>query len=140
MQFGAVNVFKGIPYGADTGGSNRFQPPKDPSSWSGLKEAFEYGPAAPQSNPTTGAQQDGQESEDCLVLNVWTRGIDDGAKRSVMFWCHGGGFRSLSGSSPRYDGTNLVERGDVVVVTVNHRLNMMAVSNTQLTLTTNREV
>ena len=125
IQFGAVNVFKGIPYGADTGGSNRFQPPKDPSSWAGLKEAFEYGPAAPQSNPTTGAQQDGQESEDCLVLNVWTRGIDDGSKRPVMFWCHGGGFRSLSGSSPRYDGTNLVERGDVVVVTVNHRLNMM---------------
>ena len=89
------------------------------------REAFNYGPAAPQSDPATGEQQDGQESEDCLMLNVWTRGINDGGRRPVMFWCHGGGFRTFSGSSPRYDGTNLAMRGDVVVVTINHRLNMM---------------
>ena len=83
------------------------------------------GPAAPQSDPASSRQQDGRESEDCLVLNVWTRGIADGGKRPVMFWCHGGGFRTLSGSSPRYDGTNLALRGDVVVVTINHRLNLM---------------
>jgi len=120
-----INIFKGIPYGADTGGSNRFMPPRDPASWAGAKDTLEYGPAAPQSNPALGRQQDGRESEDCLVLNVWTQGINDGKKRPVMFWCHGGGFGSLSGSSPRYDGTNLSLRGDVVVVTVNHRLNMM---------------
>ena len=125
LRVGSVNVFKGIPYGADTGGANRFRPPQDPAAWSGMREAFEYGPAAPQSDPASDRQQDGRESEDCLVLNVWTRGIADGGKRPVMFWCHGGGFRTLSGSSPRYDGTNLALRGDVVVVTINHRLNAM---------------
>ena len=125
IRAGEVNIFKGIPYGEDTSGANRFMPPKDPLPWGGIKETFAYGPAAPQSDPERGIQQDGYESEDCLVLNVWTGGINDGAKRPVMFWCHGGGFRTLSGSSPRYDGTNLVLRGDVVVVTINHRLNMM---------------
>ena len=122
---GGVNVFKGVPYGADTGGANRFMPPKDPAPWSGIKETVDYGPAAPQSDPVSGRQQDGHESEDCLVLNVWTRGVSDGGRRPVMFWCHGGGFRTLSGSSPRYDGTNLALRGDVVVVTINHRLNAL---------------
>ena len=125
LQVGSVNMFKGVPYGATTGGENRFMPPRDPAPWSGAREAFEYGPAAPQSDPTSDQQQDGRESEDCLVLNIWTRGIADGGRRPVMFWCHGGGFRSLSGSSPRYDGTNLALRGDVVVVTINHRLNLM---------------
>ncbi|HAJ77045.1 MAG TPA: carboxylesterase/lipase family protein [Gammaproteobacteria bacterium] len=125
IKAGEVNIFKGVPYGASTAGENRFMPPQDPAPWREYREAFEYGPAAPQSDPASGSQQDGLESEDCLVLNVWTRGIDDGEKRPVMFWCHGGGFRTLSGSSPRYDGTNLAMRGDVVVVTINHRLNMM---------------
>ena len=125
IRAGEVNIFKGIPYGADTSGNNRFMPPQDPVPWREYREAFNYGPAAPQSDPATGEQQDGQESEDCLMLNVWTRGINDGGRRPVMFWCHGGGFRTLSGSSPRYDGTNLAMRGDVVVVTINHRLNMM---------------
>jgi para-nitrobenzyl esterase len=124
-QTNGVNTFKGIPYGADTGGRNRFMPPRDPAAWAGVKDTLDYGPAAPQSDPATGRQQDGRESEDCLILNVWTQGLNDGQKRPVMFWCHGGGFRTLSGSSPRYDGTNLSLRGDVVVVTVNHRLNMM---------------
>lgn len=124
-RINGVNVFKGIPYGADTSGSNRFMPPQDPAPWSGYRESFDYGPAAPQSDPASGRQQDGNESEDCLVLNVWTRGINDGGKRPVMFWLHGGGFRSLSGSSSLYDGTNLALRGDVVTVTINHRLNML---------------
>ncbi len=125
IRAGEVNVFKGIPYGDDTSGANRFMPPRDPMPWREYREAFSYGPAAPQSDPASGNQQDGLESEDCLVLNIWTRGINDGGKRPVMFWCHGGGFRTLSGSSPRYDGSNLAMRGDVVVVTINHRLNMM---------------
>ncbi|MDA0929580.1 MAG: carboxylesterase/lipase family protein [Proteobacteria bacterium] len=124
-RLNGVNVFKGIPYGASTAGENRFMPPQDPAPWREYREAFEYGPAAPQSNPQSGRQQDGKESEDCLMLNVWTRGINDGGKRPVMFWCHGGGFRSLSGSSPLYDGTNLALRGDVVTVTLNHRLNVL---------------
>ena len=62
------------------------------------------------------------ESEDCLVLNVWTRGLSDGGKRPVMFWCHGGGFAASSGSPLMYGGERLAQRGDVVVVTVNHRL------------------
>ncbi|MDX1490367.1 MAG: carboxylesterase family protein [Pseudohongiellaceae bacterium] len=81
--------------------------------------------ATPQSNPASDRRQDGNESEDCLVLNVWSRGGNDGGKRPVLFWIHGGGFSSLSGSSPAYDGTNLALRGDVVVITINHRLNIL---------------
>lgn len=62
------------------------------------------------------------ESEDCLFLNVWTPEIGDGRKRPVMFWCHGGGYTMGSGSAAFYNGTNLARRGNVVVVTVNHRL------------------
>ena len=113
-----VHVFKGIPYGAPTGGPNRFRAPQPPA-WTGVREALAYGPSAPQNR---GGAVGGDE--DCLVLNVWTRGLDDGGRRPVMVWLHGGGFRSGSGSSPLYDGVNLANRGDVVVVTINHRLNV----------------
>ncbi len=96
-------------------------------------------PALPKESPaknrrlavplhSIGELSDRPESEDCLVLNVWTRGLRDGGKRPVMFWIHGGGFTAGSGSSPGYDGTNLAKRGDVVVVTINHRLNVMGFS------------
>jgi para-nitrobenzyl esterase len=69
-----------------------------------------------------GEAQPEPDSEDCLFLNVWTPALNDGVKRPVLFWCHGGGFTMGSGSAPFYHGTNLARRGDVVVVTVNHRL------------------
>src|SRR5579863_6335744 len=114
-----IKVFKGIPYGASTAGKNRFMPPVNPARWTGVRDALQYGPSAPQSATLAG------QGEDCLVLNVWTPAIKDGRKRPVMFWCHGGGFSSGSGSSPGQDGTNLARRGDVVVVTINHRLNVL---------------
>jgi para-nitrobenzyl esterase len=128
-----IKTFKGIPYGASTAGPNRFKAPLDPAKWSGVRDALEYGPSAPQREPGARAAESGlsvasaglpAETEDCLVLNVWTPALD-GAKRPVMFWCHGGGFATGSGSSPVTDGTNLARRGDVVVVSVNHRLNVL---------------
>ncbi len=113
-----VHVFKGVRYGAPTCGRNRFMPPMAPAPWAGVRDALAYGAAAPQSrsHPVT--------SEDCLFLNVWTRGLGDGGRRPVMVWLHGGGFRAGSGSSATYDGVNLCNGGDVVVVTINHRLNI----------------
>jgi para-nitrobenzyl esterase len=127
-----VKVFKGIPYGASTAGAARFKAPKPPAKWTGVKEAKAYGAAAPQGAsmlqaPTrsTGLSLVGDGatfSEDCLYLNVWTPACDN-AKRPVMVWLHGGGFSSGSGASLLYDGTNLARKHDVVVLTINHRLN-----------------
>jgi len=117
-----VHVFKGLRYGADTG-PLRFMPPQPPKPWTGVVDALAYGAAAPQ-----GKGEDGEAlSEDCLFLNVWTpatgKNLADGKKRPVMFYIHGGAYNTGSGASPWYDGTKLARRGDVVVVTVNHRLN-----------------
>jgi len=129
-----IKVFKGVPYGDTTAGPNRFLPPKDPVAWSGVRDALEWGASAPQREPGTQARASAlavstsrlpTEGEDCLVLNVWTPAIDDGARRPVMLWCHGGGFATGSGSSPITDGTQLARRGDVVVVSINHRLNVL---------------
>lgn len=145
-----VAAFLGVPYGAPTGGAGRFMPPKPPVVWSGIRPAAAYGAACPQvplgvspfagkhtapevAGPTpmqaqlaslfTHAAADDNQSEDCLVLNVWTPRVGPG-KRPVMVWLHGGGFAVGSGSHGQYDGTHLAKRGDVVVVTINHRLNV----------------
>lgn len=112
-----VGIFKGIRYGADTG-PRRFMPPVSPAPWEHAVDTLEYGPACPQSN-------DGEPmSEDCLFLNVWTPAANDQRKRPVMFYIHGGAYANGSGSSPLYDGTVLARQHDVVVVSVNHRLNV----------------
>ena len=127
-----VAAFRGIPYGASTGGARRFLPPQKPEAWTGVKNTLELGHRSPQGPsgliPEVAAV-DAQEpaGEDCLVLNVWTPSATPsgtgGHKRPVMVWLHGGGFTSGSGGFKIYDGVNLASRHDVVVVTVNHRLN-----------------
>ena len=125
-----VHAFKGIPYGASTEGAGRFMPPAKPQPWTGVRDALEFGPSSPQnpSNlvPESMALQpaaDGHGTEDCLRLNVWTPSPGSG-KRPVMVWYHGGGFSAGSASWPLYNGGNLAAKQDVVVVTVNHRLNV----------------
>jgi para-nitrobenzyl esterase len=128
-----VLVFKGIRYGADTA-TTRFMAPKPPAPWSDVKDVVAYGNSTRQASPSGrvslfaswATDPTPELSEDCLFLNVWTPALRDGKKRPVMVWFHGGGFTSGSGSSNAYDGVRLVNRGDVVVVSVNHRLNIFA--------------
>ncbi len=133
--FRGIYSFKGIPYGADTGGANRFQPAQKPKPWTGIRSSRQYGFICPQ-DKGTGRQNDEEafmfqwcdsfEGENCLRINVWTPGLNDNKKRPVMVWLHGGGFAAGSGNDlPCFDGENLARRGDVVVITLNHRLNFL---------------
>ncbi len=126
-----VFTFKGIPYGE----ALRFGTATKPKPWEGIRSSMTYGPVAPLLTPTTSVRDEGEfvfdhdwgyDSEDCLVLNVWSPDLADGKKRPVMFWIHGGGFTSGSSQElPSYDGENLARSGDVVVVSINHRLNVL---------------
>jgi para-nitrobenzyl esterase len=118
-----VHVFKGMRYGADTGGANRFRPPQPVEPRVGVQDATEFAPSCPQPpGRPAGWLPEPSLGEDCLAVNVWTPALGDGGSRPVMVWLHGGGFELGSGSWAFYDGSALARRGDVVVVTVNHRL------------------
>jgi len=126
-----IFTYKGIPYAQ----AKRFEAPQKPTSWQGVRSSMTYGPVAPLETPTTSVQDEsefvydhdwGYTNENCLVLNVWTPGINDGKKRPVMFWIHGGGYTAGSSQElPSYDGESLAKTGDVVVVSINHRLNVL---------------
>ena len=112
-----VDVFLGIPYAR----AARFAPPGPAVPWEGTRPALDFGPISPQAPGAHFQRPDLEQSEDCLVANVWTPAADDGA-RPVLVWIHGGAFRQGSGASPLYDGAHLAARGDVVVVSINYRL------------------
>ena len=137
FQRDGISVFMGIPFAAPPLGKRRWLPPQPVEPWGGVKETKSFAPMAPQAvappdpnNPlqiafsvdtSLGVQT--EINEDCLYLNVFTPGLDS-TRRPVMVWIHGGGFTSGTGSSPLYNGGLLASRGDVVVVTINYRLNV----------------
>ncbi|WP_437395881.1 carboxylesterase/lipase family protein [Flagellimonas lutimaris] len=126
-----IYTYKGIPYAT----AERFMPAKKVEPWKGVRSSTMYGPVAPLMTPTTQVQDEpefvfdhdwGYTNEDCLRINVWTPSIDDDKKRPVLFWIHGGGYTAGSSQElPSYHGENLSIKGDVVVVSINHRLNIL---------------
>ncbi|MGK9286574.1 carboxylesterase/lipase family protein [Sinorhizobium meliloti] len=119
-----LKVFKGIPYGGDTTGPARFKAPGPVTRWEGMRVARAVGDPCYQVNDDWKGWTDNRNgSEDCLRLNVWAP--IGAARKPVMVFFHGGGYKFGSGGAPLYDGGHLAERGDVVVVTVNHRLHVL---------------
>jgi len=134
-----IYQFRGIPYGANTGGKNRFMPPQKPEPWEDVFPAVWWGNSAPQimegryDNPWASFVDHWNYdavSEDCLRLNVWTPALADGKKRPVMVWFHGGGYTNGNGiEQDGYKGENLSRKGDIVFVSVNHRLGPIGFSD-----------
>lgn len=119
-----VNIFKGIPYAGSVSGERRFRSPAPLNPWPGVRDALQLGAPAIQAPNQTYGINEPSPAEDCLFLNVWTP-ANDGRKRPVMFYNHGGGFSTGSGGSTAQDGANLSRFFDVVVVQTNHRLGIM---------------
>ena len=125
-----INIYKGIPYAE----AERFMPPTPVKPWEGVRSSRAYGPTAPQAVRTGwGSDEasyvfnwdDGHPGEDCQRLNIWTPALGEGKKLPVMVWLHGGGYSAGSGQElPSYDGRHLAQK-DVVVVSLNHRLNVL---------------
>jgi para-nitrobenzyl esterase len=134
-----IHYFLGIPYGADTSGPNRFMPPQKPKAWTDVYPALWWGNSAPQNmegryeNKFASFRDHwnyDDVSEDCLRLNVFTPAVADGKKRPVLFWIHGGGFTSGNGiEQDGYNGENFARFGDVVFVSINHRLGPLGFCN-----------
>jgi para-nitrobenzyl esterase len=134
-----IHHFLGVPYGADTSGASRFQPPQRPKPWTNVRPALWWGNSAPQNldNRYGNANVAFRDhwnyddvSEDCLKLNVFTPALRDGRKRPVMFWIHGGGFTNGNGiEQDGYNGENLARLGDAVFVSINHRLGPLGYCN-----------
>lgn len=130
-QHKGTYIYKGLPYAR----AARFEAPVPMMPWEGVRSSMSWGPVCPLLDPTTSVTDEpefffhhdwGYTSEECLVLNIWTPGIADGKRRPVMFWIHGGGFTAGSSQElPSYDGENLSKKNDVVVVSINHRLNVL---------------
>lgn len=114
-----IFIFKGIPYAK----AERFMPPEEPDAWEGVRECTRYGPAAKQI--VSWIADSSMNEKELFSVNIWTPGISDGKKRPVMFWLHGGGFHVGSSNDPMTDGKALAIKGDVVMVSVNHRLNIL---------------
>lgn len=119
--------FLGIPYGASTAGANRFRAPQPPEPWTGIRPADEPGPLAPQFQRVAPGATPEPMSEDCLIANVWTPSPN--GRRPVLVWMHGGGFIVGGALRPDTDGANLARHGDVVVVSVHHRLGLLGFLN-----------
>ena len=127
-----VHFFKGIPYGKPTDGARRWRRAEAPDSWAGVRDTFTFCDRAPQIDrerreANAWIRDTGTKSEDCLALNIYTAALK--AKRPVMVYLHGGGFRYGSGGAAGLDGTNLAQNGKVLVVTLNHRLNVFGFGN-----------
>ncbi len=134
-----VYTFLGVPYGANTGGKNRFMPPRKPEPWDDIRPTVFYGNTAPQRMENRWPNNYGtfadhwnywDVSEDCLCLNIWTPNINDGKKRPVLVWLHGGGFTNGSAiEQDGYHGENISRYGDIVFVSINHRLGPIGFSD-----------
>lgn len=128
-----IFAFKGIPYAR----AERFMPPQTPDKWDGVRQCTIFGPQAMQGTAQNWTGQGDEnfgfqfsrepmDEKECFVLNIWSQGINDEKKRPVWLWIHGGGFSDGSGNQlPFFDGRSMAEKGDIVVVTVNHRLNVL---------------
>ena len=115
----SVYAFLGIPYAK----ADRFMPPQDPDTWDGVRECTDFGPVARQIVPWY--PDSVQNEKELFSVNVWTQGVNDGKKRPVLLWLHGGGFHTGASNDPMTYGEAMARKGDIVMVSVNHRLNIL---------------